>query len=71
VRRVLATIGALGETLALLVEALVRADRSKGSDEGSELRKAMPVQCTGILGIAMFTCGQFRRSQEKYDDCEA
>jgi hypothetical protein len=20
----------------------------------------MPIQCTGILGIAMFTCGQFR-----------
>jgi hypothetical protein len=64
VRRVLATIGAHGETLALLVEALVRADRCKGSDERSELRKALPVQCTGILDIAMFACGQFRRAQE-------
>jgi hypothetical protein len=40
----------------------VRADRWKGLGEGSELRKAMPVQCTGILRIAMFTCGQFRRA---------
>jgi len=28
----------------------------------------MPVQCTGILNIAMFTCGQFRLAQEKYDE---
>jgi hypothetical protein len=49
VRRILATIGAHGETLALVVEALVRADGWKESDERSELRKALPVQCTGIL----------------------
>jgi hypothetical protein len=64
VRRVLAAICAHGEALALLVEALVRADGWKESDERSDLRKAMPVQCTGILDIAMFACGQFRRAQE-------
>lgn len=53
------------------VEALVRADRWKGLGEGSELRKATQIQCTGILDIAMFTCGQFRRVQDKYDGCEA
>ena len=24
----------------------------------------MSIQCAGILDIAMFTCGQFRRAQE-------
>ena len=64
-RRVLETIGAHGEHPLFLVEALVRTDRWKGlGDEGSELRKAIHVQCTGSLGIAMFTCGQFRRVQD-------